>query len=283
MYSSADVALALLTGIAVVGVTLLGDRLGGRIGGLVATAPVTTSGAHVVLASSVAPSLAAAKVLMGVQSLLAVTFAIPAFFYTVRMTRGRPSRTRLFLGLGAFLAVFVPLVFVFAAFPFPLFTAFVLLFALHALLAVSFMREPVPAFRDELRGKRGRPVRELVARFLSGVVVVLAIRWLITAVPPLAGALAVVPAVFLVSLTVLGLTHDAPFAARASQAGVFGGTSVALFVLVVALVLHLRVPGGIWTALPFAWVAYLGGLALLGRLHGRLQRFTPASPAPANP
>lgn len=283
MYGPLDLAFAALTGVAVVLITVLGDRLGGRMGGLLATAPVTTSAAHVVLVAGVAPEQAALKVLQGVQALLAVTFAIPAFFYAVKFTRGRASNVRLWSGLGAFLLVFAPMTLLFAAFPLPVVSAFVLLFALHVVLSFNFMREPLPRLQDELRAKPRRPVRELVGRFLSGVVVVLLIRSLVTAAPALAGALAVVPAVFLVSITVLGLTHNAPFAARASQAGLFGATAVAFFVLVIALVMHLDVPGGIWTALPFGWAAYLGTLSLLGRLHGRIRRLEPRSNRNAEP
>lgn len=282
VYEATDFLFAALTGFAVIGVTLLGDRLGGRLGGLVATAPVTTSAAHVVLASSVAPALAAAQVIQGVQALLAVTFGVPAFFYAVKFTKGMPSRSRLTWGLGAFLAVFVPMTFLFASFPINVLSGFVLLFALHALLAFNFMREVVPAQTVPKPLGNGRSPRELIARFASGAVVVLAIRALIDVAPALAGALAVVPAVFIVSLTVLGLRHDATFAARASQAGLFGATAVAVFVLVIAGLLALGVPGGIWTALPFGWVGYLGSLALLARLHGRIQRSVAAAP-PSSP
>jgi hypothetical protein len=275
MYGPQDLLFAGLTGIAVVAITVLGDRLGGRLGGLLATAPVTTSAAHVVLVAGVSADQAALKVLQGAQALLAVTFAIPAFFYAVKFTRGHPSNHRLAAGLASFVGVFLPMTLLFAVFPLPTLSAFVLLFALHIVLSFNFMREPLPRLRDELRAKPRRPVRELLARFASGVVVVLLIRSLVTAAPALAGALAVVPAVFLVSITVLGLTHNAPFAARASQAGLFGATAVAFFVLVIALVLHLDLRGGIWTALPFGWLAYLGTLSVLGRLHGRIQRLEP--------
>lgn len=275
MSSDLGLLFAGLTGLAVVGITLLGDRLGGRIGGLLGTAPVTTSAAHVVLATSVAPELAAEKVLQGVQALLAVTFGIPAFFYAVKFTRGHPSRLRLTAGLAGFLAVFLPLVLLFSSFPVPVLSGFVLLFGMHVVLAFSFMREPVPAIFARQHGPRpvprGRGALELLGRFVSGVLVVLLVQALVASVPSLAGALAVVPAVFILSLTVLGLKHDAPFAAKASQAGLFGATAVGLFVLVVAGALTFHPPGGIWMALPFGWAAYLGSLMVLGRLHGRLQ------------
>lgn len=265
---------AALTGAAVVLVTWLGDRLGGRVGGLLATAPITTSAAHVVLATSVAPELAAGRVLQGVQALIAVTFGILAFFYTVWATEHTPSRLRLFLGLGSFVAVFVGFTLIFATWPLPLFTAYLLFFALHAALAMSFMREVVPVAPAGPKrvGTPGRSMRELTWRFVSGAVVVLLVRWLVTVAPALAGALAVVPAVFIVSLTVLGLRHDAVFAARASQAGLFGATGVGVFVLIVAGALHLGVPGGIWTALPFAWAGYLGVLLGLGNVHRAIQQ-----------
>ncbi len=270
-----DLTYALLTGLSVLGVTLLGDRLGGRVGGLLATAPITTSAAHVVIATSVAPTLAAARVLQGVSALLASTFAILAFFYTVKFTRGKDSLSRLGIGLGAYLLVFFPLTLVFASsglLPLP---GFVILFAIHAGLAVSFMREPVPIM--EAAQNRNRAFWELVARFLAGALVVLAIRALVHAAPALAGALAVVPAVFVVSLTVMGMRQNAPFAARAAQAGLFGTTAVAVFVLVVAGGLALGIPGGVWTSLPFAWAAYAGVLMLLGRVHRRIL----ADPLPA--
>ena len=268
-----DVLFALLTGVAVVGITLLGDRLGGRLGGLLATAPVTTSAAHVLIATSVPPELAAGRVLQGVAAMLASTFGIVAFFYAVKYTRGRPSNARLAAGLAVYVGAFLALTWVFATFALHPLSAFVILFATHAALAFTFMREPVPILQDGATPRRPRrSVQELAGRFAAGAAVVLLIRVLLDVYPPFAGALAVVPAVFLVSLTVMGVSHNAPFAARAAQAGLFGTTAVAVFVLVVALGLHLRAPGGIWPLLPLGWAAYALTLSALGRLHARIAR-----------
>lgn len=261
-------AYPLLTGAAVVAVTMLGDRLGGRVGGILATAPVTTTVAHVVIATSVAPHLASARVLQGIAALLASTFGIVAFFYAVKYTRGSPSNARLTAGLGVYVAAFLALTFVFATWPLPPITGFTILFLTHAALAFTFMREPVPMMAAPARAKM-RPLRELALRFLAGALVVAAIRVLVHAYPPFAGALAVVPAVFVVSLAVMG-ARDARVAARAAQAGLFGTTSVALFVLVVAAGLALGLQ--VWATIPFAWGAYALGLATLGRVHARIAR-----------
>lgn len=267
-----DVVFPLLTGVAVVLVTLLGDRLGGRVGGLLATAPITTTAAHVVIATSAPPGMAAARVLAGSSALLASTFGIVAFFYGVKYTRGNPSNARLAAGLGVYLAVFFGLTVLFATYPLHPVSAFVIVFATHAALAFTFMREPVPVLQGYEPRRAPRTLAELAGRFLVGAGVVAVIRVLVHAYPPLAGALAVVPAVFLVSLTVMGVRQNAPFAARAAQAGLFGTTAVACFVLVVAGGLALQAPGGVWPVIPFAWAAYFAALTLLGRLHTRIAR-----------
>lgn len=270
--AAADVWFPLLTGAAVLAVTLLGDRLGGRIGGLLATAPVTTTAAHVVIATSAPPDAAVARVLLGVAALLASTFGIVAFFYAVKYTRGRPSNARLVVGLLVYLAVFFGLTIVFATFPLHPASGFTLLFAAHAALAFTFMREPVPVLQGYVPRAGRRTLGELATRFTAGALVVAAIRELVDVYPPFAGALAVVPAVFVVSLTVMGVAQNAPFAARAAQAGLFGTTAVAVFVLVIAGGLALRLPGGVWAIVPFAWAAYAGTLYALGDLHRRLAR-----------
>lgn len=261
-----DVVFPLVTGLAVVVITLIADRVGGRLGGVLATAPVTTTVAHIVIATSVPPDQAAARVLQGIAALMAGTFAIVAFFYAIKYSRGRSSNARLAAGLGAHVAVFLPLTLLFAQAGLPPVTGFVILFGVHGALAFSFMREPVPILQAPRRASRG-PL-ELVARFSAGALVVIAIRALVHYSPPLAGALAVVPAVFLVSLTVMGVTNNAPFAARAAQAGLFGTTAVAVFVLVIAGVLALGV--SVWWAILPAWGAYAGTLTVLSFLHRRM-------------
>lgn len=270
MVETVDVLFPLLTGVAVLAVTLLGDRLGGRIGGLLATAPVTTTAAHIVIAQSAPPDAVVARVLLGIAAMLASTFGIVAFFYAVKYTRGHPSNARLATGLGIYLAVFFGLTIVFATFPLHPVSGFTLLFASHAALAFTFMREPVPVLQGYVPRRSRRTLSDLALRFAAGALVVAAIRVLVHVYPPFAGALAVVPAVFLVSLTVMGVSQNAPFAARAAQAGLFGTTAVALFVLTMAAGLALG--ANVWLIVPFAWAAYAGTLSVLGDLHRRLAR-----------
>lgn len=268
----ADVLFPVLTGAAVVLVTMLADRLGGRVGGLLATAPITTTAAHVLIATSAPPDAAVSRVLLGVAAMLASTFGIVAFFYAVKYTRGRPSRARLLAALVVYVVVFFALTFVFATFPLHPVSGFTLLFASHAALAFTFMREPVPVLQGYVPRATRRSLGELALRFAAGALVVTAIRVLVHVYPPFAGALAVVPAVFLVSLTVMGVAQNAPFAARAAQAGLFGTTAVAVFVLVIAGGLALGLPGGVWAVVPFAWLGYAATLYKLGDLHRRLAR-----------
>lgn len=268
MVDAAAVLFPLLTGLSVVAVTILGDRLGGRVGGLLATAPVTTTAAHVVIVMSVPPDQAAERVLHGVNALLGSTFGIVGFFYTVKYTRGRESPIRLAAGLGVYVAIFLAFTLLFARQELPLLSAYVILFGMHAALAFSFMREPIPVLEDYTPRKAPRSLRELSGRFAAGALVVIAIRQLVLFAPVLAGALAVVPAVFLVSLTVMGIRQNAPFAARAAQAGLFGTTAVAAFVLVIASGLALGL--NVWATIPFAWAAYAGSLMALGNIHNRI-------------
>jgi hypothetical protein len=266
---TADLAFPLLTGFAVVLVTLLADRLGGRAGGLLATAPITTSAAHVLIALSVAPAAAPARVLLGGTALLAGTFGILSFFYTVKYTRGHNDNARLAMALGLYLATFLPLTILFAHFPIHPVSAFTILFAIHAALSFTFMREPVPILDGHTRRPR-RGIAELAGRFAAGAITIAMIRVLLAVYPPLAGALAVVPAVFVVSLTVMGLSQNAPFAARAAQAGLYGTTAVGFFVLVIAAT--LAAGSSIWLAIPLAWAAYAATLFGLGNLHTRIAR-----------
>src|SRR5581483_9906163 len=112
-----------------------------------ASAPITTTAAHVVIATSVPPDQAALRVLGGVAAMLASTFGIVAFFYAVKYTRGNPSNARLAVGLAVYVSVFLALTFLFATFPLHPLSAFVILFATHAALAFTFMREPVPVLQ----------------------------------------------------------------------------------------------------------------------------------------
>lgn len=261
-----SIGLALLTGAAVAGITLLADRLGGKVGGLLATAPVTTSAALLLLAAS-DPAALHARLMMSGSPLLASTLGIIAFFFTVKFTRGRPDRVRLASGLLAYGAAFVGFTLLLYGILPAESWVFGVLFLLHIVLLFTLVRVPIPP----LQGYRPKPYRltgrELAVRFGAGSVFFFALSAIASTWPDLAPAFAVFPAVFMVSLGVMGLSQNAPFAARASQMGVLGTSAVALFVLTFDVLAEL----GVVVALAGAWVVYFLALATLGKLREGLE------------
>ncbi|HWG91491.1 MAG TPA: DUF3147 family protein [Candidatus Thermoplasmatota archaeon] len=259
------VGLALLTGAAVALVTLLADRLGGKVGGLLATAPVTTSAALLFL-SSTDPVSVHVRLMAAGGPLLASTVGIVGFFFAVKFTRGRPDPVRVAVGLLTYAAVFIGLALLFSqtlpAEPW----VFGVLFIFHALLALTLMRVPIRVLEGYKPKARKLTWGEIGLRFAAGAAFFLALTGLATYAPALAPAFAVFPAVFMVSLGVMGLTQNAPFAARASQSGIFGTTAVALFVLSFDVLIIF----GRAFSLLGAWVVYFFSLYGLGKVREHL-------------
>lgn len=250
---------AVASGMAVVAVTWAADRLGGTLGGLLATAPVTTAAALVYLSGQLGNEAVGAGLLHGGKSLFAAIAAMPVYFYLQKWTREPvPLWVRIFGGILLYVAAFslgtlaldrwttdgwewiwIPAT-----------------LALVVAFSISFMRVEIPA--RLLRGpKPPLSWTEAAFRFLAGALVILLVTWLRDTDPLLSTAWAVFPGTFIVSLGVLGLGHGAAFSARAAQGGALGGPPIIAYLLVIWLLLPLHDGmGWAWLVQLPAWSAY---------------------------
>lgn len=253
---------AVASGLAVVAVTALGDRLGGTAGGMLATAPVTTTAAFLFLAATQDTAELAARVPAGGASLFAAVLAMPAYFYAVKWTRPWPLWPRILLGLLFYVAIFTSMTSLLNALtPQPYQAAwFLAVVGLVALYAVTFLRVRIDP--KHLRGPKPALTRvEALARFLAGAVVIGVVQAAAGFDPVLGAAWAVFPGVFLVTLGILGFGHGAAFSARAAQGGVLGGIPLMLYLAVLWLLLPVST-GFAWAlaAMVPAWGAYFAAL-----------------------
>ncbi|MGB1697625.1 MAG: hypothetical protein ACPHK8_04430 [Thermoplasmatota archaeon] len=265
---------ALASGAAVVFITVLADRLGGTLGGLLATAPVTTSAAILYLAAAEGNAAVGGSILDGAASIFSVLAAMPAYFYVQKWLRDPiPVQVRILVGLLSYVAVFTigtlglnaltPNGYAWVWMP-----ASVLLVLL---LVFTFMNAHIPP--RFLRGEKGRlTILEAVIRFAAGFGIIYLVNFVKELDPSLSTAWAVFPGTFLVSLAVLGFRNGAAFSARASQGGVLGGLPVAAYILTLFFVLPLR-EGVAWLFLSQvpAWVAYFAVLVPLMKWQQRLR------------
>ncbi len=265
-----------LAGIAVVAITWLAGRLGGTLGGLLATAPITSSAALIFLSLDAGNAFVGHQALAGGQSLFAALVAMPAYFYSLKLTRGAWLPLRLGLALTTFvltftagtLAITAATPAAWAAIWMPASLAFA------AVLGVTFLRAELPAMKQRAP-KMGLTVREGALRFAAGAGVVLLVGWLRVVTPGLSAAWAVFPGTFLVTLWILGLERGAAFSAKASQGGVLGVPPLAAYLLTLWAVLPMH-DGTAWTFLAQApaWAAYFAVLVPLAK-------WREAAPAPA--
>ena len=255
---------AIAAGFAVLGVTWFADKIGGSAGGLLATAPVTTTAAFLYLGIQDVGALET-QILQGGASLFAAIAPMPVYFYLLKWTPRLPVWLRISIGVLAYLALFTALTwFGFVITPNSLkrlwFVAVVLLVQLFWFTFMRISIDPV-----HLRGKKP-PLRwpEAILRVGAGMVVILLVDTVARLQPALAGPWAVFPGVFVVTLIVLGLGHGAAFSARAAQAASLGGVPLALFLLTYWFLLPV-VDAAWWTwfAVIPAWGAYFGALVPL--------------------
>lgn len=263
-----------MSGLAVLAITFLADRLGGTLGGLLATAPITTSAAIIYLAWQRGPVVVGNDMLSGSASIFAVVAAMPCYFYVQKWMRDPyPLQARIITGLLVFVAAFTlgtlglnavtPDSFSWIWLPLSVILVFTLIF--------TFMNAHIPP--KFLRGeKQPMTPMEGAFRFLAGFVVILLVDFVKGLDEGLSTAWAVFPGAFIVSLGVLGFKNGAAFSARASQGGVLGGLPVAAYILTLWLVLPLvDATWWIFASQVPAWAAYFGALVPLMKWQQRLR------------
>lgn len=265
---------AAASGVAVVLITYFADKLGGTLGGLLATAPVTTSAALLYLANQQGNEVVGSGILDGAASIFAVLAAMPAFFFSQKWMRDPiPLAVRIIAGLLVYVGIFTlgtlglnaitPDEYSWIWLP--------LSVILVVFLVFTFMKVHIP--EQFLTGEKGAmtPI-EAIFRFMAGFGVILLVNFVKGLDPSLSTAWAVFPGTFLVSLGVLGFRNGAAFSARASQGGVLGGLPVAGYILTLFFVLPLH-EGTTWlfvSQVP-AWIVYFAVLVPLMKWQQRLR------------
>ncbi len=256
-----------VAGLAVVAITVIAGRLGGTLGGILATAPITSTAALVFLSLDSSNAAVGHQVLAGGQSLFAALLAMPAYFYSLKLTRGAPLALRLILGLLLFVLLFTATTLALTAITPAAWTPIWMpaSLALAALLGATFLKARLPALRQRAP-KMGLNKREAMLRFAAGAGVVLLVGWLRVLMPGLGAAWAIFPGTFLVTLWILGMERGAAFSAKASQGGVLGIPPVAAYLLTLWAVLPLY-DATAWTFLAQvpAWCAYFAILVPMAR------------------
>ncbi len=261
-------AAALASGLAVVAITVAADRLGGRIGGLLSTAPVTTTAAFFHLAGDGGLAL---KVAAGGMSLFAAIAAMPLYFYTVKATRRMPIGVRVPAGMVAYVLGFSAGTLILQSITPAALRAwwYLATVALVVIYRFTFMQAPIAAVH--LRGpKPALTIWEGLARFAAGAIVIVLVTFAAGTHPVLGAAWAVFPGTFLVSLGVMGFGHGAAFSARASQASVIGGVPLASFLLsYMGLVGLIDATWWAWLSMIPAWAVYFLSLVAIQKVPER--------------
>lgn len=269
-----------VAGIAVVAITWLAGRLGGTLGGLLATAPITSSAALIFLSLEAGNVAVGQQSIAAGQSLFAALVAMPAYFYSLKLTRGNPLPLRLGLAVATFILVFTAGTLGLHALTPPHLAAIWMpaSLLLSAILGATFLRDRIPDVRADAPAM-GLSAREILLRLLSGAGVVLLVGWLRSVMPGLSAAWAVLPGTFLVTLWILGMARGASFSAKAAQGGVLGIPPMAAYLLTLWAVLPLY-EGMAWTFLAQApaWCAYFAIMIPMARWQHQTGL---RSPAPA--
>jgi hypothetical protein len=274
---------AAASGLAVVLVTWIADRAGGTIGGLLATAPVTTAAAILYLTSELGNEAIGVELLHGGKSLFAAIAAMPLYFYLQKFTtRPVPLWVRIIGGMLIYVGTFTGLTLLAdKVTPTGWEAMWIPLTLLLVFVATrTYMRDRIPS--RLLRGAKP-PLTFLEAgfRFLAGALIIVLVTWLRDTDPLLTTAWAVFPGTFIVSLGVLGFGHGAAFSARVAQGGALGGPPIIAYILVLwGLLPLLDATWWAWAVQLPAWGAYFVVLYPLWKWQNR-RREEPVAAAPA--
>lgn len=225
----ATILLAILTGFSVAAITFLADKFGHKIGGLIATAPVTATIGVIFVLSKSGGKFAREIVLAGNYSVIASLFAIIGYFYAVKWLKNHSNSAKVYAGESIFFIIYIGLVLFLRWYLTVGWHLFAVSIGLIIIFYFTFMRAKV--FADSALKTVNKTPKELFIRFVSGFFVFIIIKAASELETVVSGALAVFPGVFATSIGIMGIKQSAEFSAKAIQSGVFGVMAITMFVL----------------------------------------------------
>ena len=252
---------AFATGAVVVAVAWAAARLGPVLGGILVGLPIVLAPGFFFLLRAEEPQFVAVVAGGALYSLVATQVFLGAYIVA---SRGRHALVALLLAFAAWCVAALPL----SALPHPPLAGAVLFAAATAAMwALGRRFLPPPQRPSSSTRWLALIARGVAAGILVGLVTVAA--RLIG--PSLAGILLAYPVGFSVILLSLNLDHGPAIAAQTAHAGLIGVTSLAAFVLALALALPVMPP---WVAFSLSLLASVLTTAVLGlafRRRGRLR------------
>jgi hypothetical protein len=214
--------------------TIAGERLGTRLGGLIANLPSNILVSLLFIAMTKGDSYAA-------QAALSVPVGMTVdtlFLLALVAALGRGLLAGLAAGLGAWIAAAL----IFLALP-PLGAVWGI--ALYAIVcAGSFLAaDRIPGARSvPKKAVPFRPSSVLVRALFAGTIVALAVAIAQVAPPYMTGVLAVFPAVLLSTMTILARAQGLPFARATGKVLILSSSNIIVYALAVALLFPILGP-----------------------------------------
>jgi uncharacterized membrane protein (GlpM family) len=223
------IILSILTGASVVLITILADKFGHRIGGLIATTPVTATFGMVYVLKKSDTRLIKNAILAGNYSIIAFFMAVVGYFFIIKLNEKMSNTAKVIMAELVFFIIYIGGVFLLRCYLPVGWYLFAVDVFLLLILYFTFMRVQIKLTRSPKKNKGYS--KELVIRFVSGFMVFVAISFLAKLETVLSGAFAVFPGIFATSIGLIGIRQSAEFSAKAIQAGVLGSTAIVFFIL----------------------------------------------------